>query len=380
MKKKNFKTITSLMLAGALVFSSIGNAIACTALIVTDVNGNAYHGRTLEFSFPVPTLMTYFPAGTKIESVTPAGVQGVTFNTKYAILGMTAAVTTGAKQPLIDEGANDQGLSFSGNELNDLTAPPLGNDASKILSLNDFGAWVLGNFKTVAEVKAALLTDNTEFWLPPIPMMGGAPLPLHYAIFDKAGNSLVVEFINGKKNVYDNPVGVMTNAPEFPWHLTNLNNYTFTNVNKNSGQLGKQKLQTADAGIALTALPSAQTATGRFVKAAFYTNYVRKGKNPEDAINLLAHIMNNFDRPQDLTIDPPGGVGDGPRGSKFSSEVTEWTTMNDLARNLTFVKSINALNWTVIDMNKLKDVKQVKSVSTYAVDQAGADAFNLFYK
>ena len=377
---KKIKSFGSLLLAGSLIFSSIGNAFACTALVITDVNGNAYHGRTLEFSFPVPTMMTYFPAGSKIESVTPAGVQGVTFNTRYAILGMTAAVVTGAKQPLIDEGANDQGLTFSGNELNDLSGPPLGNDPAKILSLNDFGAWVLGNFKNVAEVKAALLTDNTEFWLPAVPMFDGALLPLHYAIFDKKGNGLVVEFINGKKNVYDNPVGVMTNAPEFPWHLTNLNNYTFTNVNKNTGQLGKLKLQTADAGIALTALPSSQTATGRFVKAAFYANYVRKGKTPDESINLLAHIMNNFDRPQDLTIDPPGGVGDGPRGKKPSSEVTEWTTMNDLNRNLTYVKSINAINWTVIDMNKLKDVKQIKSVSTYAVDQSGADAFNLFYK
>jgi choloylglycine hydrolase len=377
---KKIKALTSLLVAGSLALSSVGNVIACTAIVVTDINGNAYHGRTLEFSYPVPTMMTYFPVGSKIESATPNGAQGLTFNTKYAILGMSAAVVTGAKQPLIDEGANDQGLSISGNELNDLSAPPVGNNPSKILSLNDFGAWVLGNFKTVAEVKAALLTDDTQFWLPLVPMFGGAPLPLHYAIFDKKGNGLVVEFINGKKNVYDNPVGVMTNAPEFPWHLANLNNYTFTNVNKNTGQLGKQKLQTADAGIALTALPSAQTATGRFVKAAFYANYVKKGKTPDEAINLLAHIMNNFDRPQDLTIDPPGGVGDGPRGAKKSSEVTEWTTMNDLSRNLTYVRSINALNWTVVDMNKLKDVKQIKSVSTYAVDQAGADAFNLFYK
>ena len=377
---KNIKVFTSALVASSLIFSSIGNAVACTALTVTDVNGNAYHGRTLEFSFAFPTMMTYFPANTKIESVTPSGAQGLSFNTKYAILSQSAAVVTGAKQPLVVEGANDQGLSFSANELNDLSAPPVGNDPTKILSVNDFGAWILGNFKTVAEVKAAMLSNNTEFWLPPVPVMGGALVPLHYAISDKVGNGLVVEFINGKKNVYDNPVNVLTNAPEFPWHLTNLNNYTFTNVNKNTGQLGKLKLQTADAGIALTALPSAQTATGRFVKAAFYANYVRKGKTPDEAINLLAHIMNNFDRPHDLTIDPPGGVGDGPRGTKNSSEVTEWTVMNDLSRNLLYVKSINALNWSVIDMNKLKNVTQVKSVSSYDIDQAGADAFNLFYK
>lgn len=377
---KNKKLFISLLTVSSLVLSSIGNTFACTALIVTDVNGNAYHGRTLEFSFPFPTMLTYFPAGTKIQSATPSGAQGITFSTKYAILGQTSAVVPGAKQPLVVEGANDQGLSFSANEMNNLSAPPVGKDPSKILSANDFGGWILGNFTTVSEVKAAMLSGSTEVWLPAIPALGGANTPLHYAIFDKKGNGLVIEFINGKQNVYDNPVNVMTNAPEFPWHLTNLNNYTFTNINKNTGQLGKLKLQTVDAGIALTALPSAQTATGRFVKAAFYANYVRKGKTPDESINLLAHIMNNFDRPQDLTIDPPGGVGDGPRGSKNSSEVTEWTVMNDLSRNLTYIKSINALNWSVIDMNKLKNVTQVKSVSSYEVDKAGADAFNLFYK
>ncbi|MBU3622005.1 linear amide C-N hydrolase [Polynucleobacter sp. CS-Odin-A6] len=374
------KLLISLVTASSLILSSVGNVFACTALIVTDINGNAYHGRTLEFSFAFPTMMTYFPAGTKIESVTPTGAQGVTFNTKYSILAQTSAVVPGAKQPLVAEGTNDQGLSFSANEMNGQSAPPVGKDASKILSVNDFGTWILGNFKTVAELKAAMLSDNTEFWLPVIQALGGVETPLHYAIFDKRGNGLVVEFINGKKNVYDNPANVLTNAPEFPWHLTNLNNYTFNNINKNTGQLGSLKLQTADAGIALTALPSAQTATGRFVKAAFYANYVRKGKTPDESINLLAHIMNNFDRPHDLTIDPPGGVGDGPRGKTNSTESTQWTVMNDLSRNLSYIRSINAINWTVIDMNKLKNVTQIKSVSSYDVDKAGADAFNLFYK
>jgi penicillin V acylase-like amidase (Ntn superfamily) len=376
---KAAQSFMALLTLGALVLSSIGNAVACTAILITDMDGRAYQGRTLEFSYELPTMLTYFPPGTRIESVTPSGEQGMTFDTKFAILGQTAAVLATAKHPLIVDAANDQGLSLSANEFTGSSAPPVGNDASKILSANDFGAWVLGNFKAVAEVKAALLSNSTAFWLPPIPSLGGADVPLHYAIFDKEGNGIVVEFQNGKKNVYDNPVNVLTNGPEFPWHLTNLNNYTFTNEDKNTGQLGKFKLQTVDSGVALTALPSAQTATGRFVKAAFYANYVRKGKTPDEAIVLLGHIMNNFDRPSDLTVDRPGGVGDGPRGGKKSSEVTDWTVMKDLSRNLLFVRSINALNWTEIDMNKLKSVSKVKSVSTYEVDRVGADAFKLFY-
>jgi hypothetical protein len=37
------------------------------------------------------------------------------------------------------------------------------------------------------------------------------------------------------------------------------------------------------------------------------------------------------------------------------------------------------MNWAVIDMGKLKDVKQIKTVSTSDVDKAGADSFKLFY-
>lgn len=351
----------------------------CTSLIISDVNGNAYHGRTLEFSFFIPVDVSFIPKGTKIESVTPDGKQGVTFNTMYSFLGMTFAAIPNSKQVSIVEAANDQGLSFSANQLNFSTAPPLGSDPSKILSVGDFGSWVLGNFKTVAEVKAAVLSGNTEFWLPPVPVMDNALMPLHYAIFDKASNGLVIQFQNNKINVYDNPVNVLTNGPEFPWHLLNLNNYTQTNVDINTAQYGKLPVATVDSGIALSGLPSSQTAAGRFVKAAFYTNYVRKAKTPDEAIQTLSHIMNNFDRPYDLTIDPPGGMGDGPRGNASSSEVTSWTIMNDLSRNLVFFRTIDALNWTMIDMNKLANTTQIKSIPILVANQSGAVECNQFY-
>ena len=323
--------------------------------------------------------MTYFPAGTKVVSSTPSGSQGLTFDTKYPILGMSFQVLPSAKQVAFAEGVNDQGVSFSANWLTGTDSPAVSKDDPQILAASDLGAWVLGNFKSVEEVKEAMRNGQTEFWVPVSPLDPEAPLPLHYAINDKSGNSIVVEFTDGKLNLYDNPVGVMTNGPEFPWHLKNLQNYTFTNVNKDTGQLGKLKLETQDGGIALIALPSAETSQGRFVKAAFYANYVRKAKTPDEAVTTLAHLINNFDRPYDLTVDEAGGAGDGVRSSGTSSEVTIWTTLQDLSRNLLYFRSIAAMNWTVIDMNKLKDVKEVKSISTSDVDKAGADSFKLFY-
>ena len=33
------------------------------------------------------------------------------------------------------------------------------------------------------------------------------------------------EYVDGELNVHDNPLGVITNAPTFDWHLTNLKGY-----------------------------------------------------------------------------------------------------------------------------------------------------------
>jgi choloylglycine hydrolase len=174
---------------------------------------------------------------------------------------------------------------------------------------------------------------------------------------------MVVEFLNGKMNVYDNPVGVVTNAPEFPWHLANLNNYAFlSNVDRNEGQFGKLKVTAPDSGNALAGLPSSQISADRFVKAAYYTTFVRKAKNPDDAMTTLAHILNNFDRPYDLSADPAGTGGDGTKIWDTSSEVTVFTWMNDKARNRYHLRTIDAINFTTFDIDKLASLKKVVSV------------------
>ena len=50
-------------------------------------------------------------------------------------------------------------------------------------------------------------------------------LPLHLAIHDKNKKSLVVEFVGGTMQIYDNPYNVMTNDPPFPGQIKNLEKY-----------------------------------------------------------------------------------------------------------------------------------------------------------
>jgi penicillin V acylase-like amidase (Ntn superfamily) len=285
-----------------------------------------------------------------------------------------------ALQDTMVEGINDQGLSVNSNEFNDSKGPPnLGSNPRKILAGTDFAMWVLGNFQTVQQVKAALLAGEVKVWLPKVPFMGDVLMPIHYAIFDKTGAGLVIEYSKGQQKIYENEVGVMTNIPDFSWHLTNLNNYAYlNNVDRNEGKFNNFKVSSPDSGNAVAGVPSDQTSTGRFVKAAYYTNFVRKAESPEDAIVTLAHILNNFDRPYGLSMDPPGAVGDGPAIKTASSEVTMLTWMADKTRNRFYFRTIDSYNFTMIDMNTLSSETQIKKIPITTFHQQEYDASRLF--
>lgn len=83
------KTLSGALLSFAILASSVGNSVACTVLAMKDAKGNVYQARSNEHVGQQPDALTYYPPGTRIESVTPDGKQGKTFNTKYAIFGAT---------------------------------------------------------------------------------------------------------------------------------------------------------------------------------------------------------------------------------------------------------------------------------------------------
>jgi penicillin V acylase-like amidase (Ntn superfamily) len=248
-----------------------------------------------------------------------------------------------------------------------------GSEAAKALAATDLALYLLGNFKSVAEVKEALTNRSVSVWLPKVPLVGNIELPMHYILFDKTGAGIVIEYLDGKQNIHDNPVGVATNAPDFDWHLKNLNNYAqLTNLDKNSGQFGQLEVSAPDSGNALAGVPSMQISPGRFVKAAFYTQYVRKADNPEDAVITLGHILNNFDRPYDLSIDK-GFSAEGGLPGQTTSEVTLFTWMNDKVRNLYFLRTIDALNFATFDIAKLAPIKSVVNVPLAKINDATLD-------
>lgn len=339
----------------------------CTSLIYRDTAGKAYFGRTLELTVDLPYLMAYLPVGFATRSDIP-GHPPVEYAGRNAVLAVTmpARVPT-AEAPLrmddlkVLEGMNDKGLTFS--LLSYPTAAGKHESVAMtraVLSASDLGSWCLGQFDTVAQVKEALAGQPIE--LVPLAILGGVVSPFHYVVHDAAGHSLVLEFNRGQMSVHDNPVGVMTNGPEFGWHLTNLNNYThLVNVDRSTGAFGGFKVAQPDSGIATAGLPASNTSVGRFVRAAYYAHFTEKAATPDLAVRTLGHIMNNFDRPRGVSIDYPeqGGAHleveglQEEAGAPYATEFTSWTSLSDLDRKLFFLRDYTSLNFTRFDLAAL---------------------------
>lgn len=355
------RTLISTLLAASLV-TPVGSD-ACTSLLYKDAGGAAYAGRTMELPTELPYKVAFYPQGSEFASKAD----------QYAILDYTAKhafLSITVPDPLTEElkvvqGLNDQGLSFSLLAYAGTDGPKdMVDKTLKVLTAIDLGSWALSQFKTVGEVKAALQEQ-------PVLVTALLPLdllktPFHYTLHDANGDSIVIEFANGEQQVYDNPLGVMTNGPEFSWHLTNLNNYTYlSNIDHSELTLSGVHLEQPDSGIATVGLPASNTSVGRFVRAVYYSQFAEKARTPDEAVMTLANVMNNFDRPRGITVDnrftdeiqdmaDPGVTGH----PFYTSEYTTWTAVSDLSRLQLSVRLYTSLNYVTFDLSSLLDEKE----------------------
>lgn len=363
--ERRMKKLGAVALAGLLILPAAGQA--CTSLLYTDMSGAPYAGRTMELPMELPYEVTYFPAGSKFESQVkdhPA----LHVESKYAFISVTVPDPI-TKQLKVTEGINEAGMSFSLLAYASTDGPrDMVDKTAAVLAAIDLGAWTLSNFKSVSEVKAAL--NDTPVLVTALLPMGILKTPFHYTLHDASGASIVIEFSGGKQNVIDNPIGVMTNGPEFQWHQTNLNNYTFlSNIDQSKATFGGIDFQQPDSGIATVALPASNTSVGRFVRAVYYSQFAEKAKTADEAVLTLSHVMNNFDRPRGITIDErfkesveniaAPAVSGAPL---YTSEYTSWTALSDLERRRFYIRSYGSINYVDFDLNAIKQLKSRKSI------------------
>lgn len=310
---------------------------ACTDFVVVTKDRTFVNGRSLEFAMDLQSKLKVFPRNQKMSSQGPDRRKGTEWVSKYGYLGVTAMGMNFSM-----DGLNEMGLSFGLLWLPGWTQYPTvaPEEMKKALDFVDLGAWLLGNFATVAEIKEGL--KGVRIWGHPVPPLPGIP-PVHVAIHDAKGNHLVLEFIKGEVKVYDNPNTVLTNSPPFDWHVINLDNYINLNaLNAGPVNLNGMVLNAPGQGSGLLGIPGDWTPPSRFVRMTTFLRFAEPANDAAGGINLAEHLLNTVDIPIGEVQDPNAG-----------GDYTQWVVIKDLTHRVFYFRSYYDLCLKMVDMKKL---------------------------
>lgn len=216
----------------------------------------------------------------------------------------------------------------------------------KTIAAEQVVSWALTQFATVAEIKAALpeiVVIDVE--APPAPAF-----PIHYVFADRTRATLVVEYTNGELQMYDNPLGVLTNAPQFSWHETNLRNYINLSVNDVPPvKLDGIDLQPIGTGGSLAGMPGDFTPPARFIRATILSQAAPKLETADETVLQAFHVMNQFDL-------PPGVIptnANTPTTDADAAEHTQWTVVMDLATPRLYVSTLGNRGIELVDLSQI---------------------------
>lgn len=339
--KKFLITLAVIFLGGAMAT----DADACTGISLTAADGSQVVARTVEWAAtPMQCGYVVAPRGHMHQSYTPTGANGLKYKSAFGYVGIYTEY-----EPFVVEGVNEAGLSaglFFFPQYGEY-APYDQTQNDKTLCDMQFVSWVLSQFASIDQVKEAvqkidLVTLNHKI---------GA---VHWRIAEPNGRMVVLEVVAGVPHFYENELGVLTNAPGFRWHMTNLNNYINLEPGSAPDNVIKQgiTLQPLGHGSGMLGLPGDFTSPSRFVRATFYQTTSPSWDTGFETVVQAFHILNNFDIP----IGSQHAKADIPKGLPSATQFTAATDQN--AMKFYYRTAWNS-NIRCIDLNDI-DFKNVK--------------------
>jgi choloylglycine hydrolase len=365
----------------------------CTGITLKAKDGTVVFARTLEFAADIESDLIMVPKGYERHGSTPNGKTGCHWTSQYASVGISAL-----DLPVIIDGLNEKGLAMGLFYFPGFTQymPYSDSDAEKTIAPWELGSWILENFQTVDEVKDGISNIVVANVILDV-FSPDAPPPCHFVVSDATGKSIVIEYVGGKLNIHDNPLGVMTNSPTFDWHMTNLRNYVnFSLTNAPSMELAPVNLKTEPVklsplgqGSGMLGIPGDFTPPSRFVRAVAYSQSVSEAfskefsegeyfhaADGEDAVLQAFHLLNNFDIPRGVAREVEHQ--DHENGTVLTpADYTLWTSANDLKAIKYYFRTYENSRIRVVDLkasiNRNPKQKQIKRLSI-----AGGEDFQEF--
>jgi choloylglycine hydrolase len=319
------KQITRTLITAAAICALLANgANACTGITLKSKDGAIVFGRTMEWgSFDLHSRLAIVPRGHEYRSELPEGKHGLTWKTKYGAVGLDAV----GKDLLLD-GMNEKGLLVNVFYHPGYAEYPAFDPAKSATTMGslDVCQYLLTTCVSIEEVRAALAEVSIVGVVEPAL---GIAASIHLMVTEPGGRAIVIEFTAGKVKIHDAPLGVITNAPNYDWHVTNLRNY----VNLSAVALPTKKIEDMNfaplgGGSGMIGLPGDFTPPSRFVRAVAFSKTARPTATGTETMYELFRILDSF--------NVPLGAAEGEE-SKTKTEgmrsSTLWTTSYD-SKNL----------------------------------------------
>lgn len=316
--------------------------VMCTA--ISFKTKDHYFGRTLDIECTYRESVTITPRNFPLTFREVGSLRE-----HHAIIGM-ATVAQG--YPLYYEGANECGLCMAGlNFPQNAVYFPECSEKDNV-SPFEFIPWVLGQCADLSQARKLLEKIN----LCHIDFSRELPLsPLHWMIADRTG-ALVVESVAEGLQVYDNPVGVLTNSPCFAYHLTHLCDYMNLSHQPAENRFGQVELQPYSNGMGAMGLPGDLSSASRFVRAAFVKlNSVCK-EDENSSISQFFHILDSVNQQRGCVRFPDG-----------SYEITEYTSCINADKGIYYYTTYENHGISAVDMHRC-DLES-KALFTYPLQK-----------
>lgn len=332
---------TTIFTVGTFVLAGLMSpANACTNFSLRAQDGTQVVARSMEFAVDLKSNMRSSPKGREYKTAGADGKPTLAWTAKYGYVYLD-----GMGYDMAVDGMNEKGLSYGALYLPNLAEYEKPGSKKQSLPYIYIGDWALSNFSNVDEVRAALQNIAVISVNLNIDGQSNVVLPLHFTFQDASGKGIVVEYVAGKLNIYDNPVGVLTNCPEFTWHLTNLNNYlNLQPTNPKPLVLKNITFVATGQGNGMLGLPGDISPPSRFVKMSVFKTVVFPTVDGPSTVNLAEHMINNVDIPFGLAREPESG--------NYTSEYTQWTVFKDLKNMKFYYKTYYDPSLHVVDLTQ----------------------------
>ncbi len=328
------------------LIASVSIAWGCTGIMLAGADGSIIRARTAEWGpFDLETKINIIPRGfTYSAGAMPDGAQGATWSGRFGMVGIS----------MLDHGAPADGINEAGLTAGLFYLPGYTEYQDYLPDLADntipgdlLASYVLSQFETVEEAQTGL--ENVRV-VGVVDETLGFPFPFHMLVADRFGGRIVVEYIDGELAVFDAPLGVITNSPNYDWHMTNLNNYV------NLSALGLPEVEASGvtfaplgAGSGMMGLPGDFTPPSRFVRAVAFSQTARETTGGYDTVREAFRILDNFNIPADAAE----GAQDDVQSDDLLYSATQITTASDSQNLVYYYHTMYDRTVHVVDMKQI---------------------------